>query len=169
MSILHLGVYLCLPFKKRVLTQGEVMAYIEKDNFPTSKCLDNSDLRHIDFSGKDLSWVSFNGCNLEGVNFEKANLYHTGFQGCYLKNASFIEANVADTRFYCAILKNANFTGADGLDTAWFSGADVKGTILQDKINSVGHYIGLTPKVRYNDKEKLSGLGVKPGGGTTRG
>lgn len=77
------------------------------------------------FSGVDLSGLSFKSMNLDGADFSNANLENANFDYIYMQNANFSNANLADASFIYARLFPVNFSNAN-LENAKFHDAILK-------------------------------------------
>ena len=77
------------------------------------------------FSGVDLSGLSFKSMNLDGVDFSNANLRDANFDYAYLRNTNFSHANLANASFIYANLSQANLSNAN-LENAKFHDAVLK-------------------------------------------
>lgn len=77
------------------------------------------------FSGVDLSGLSFKSMNLDGVDFGNANLRDANFDYVYMRNTNFSNANLANASFIYARLSQANFNNAN-LENAKFHDADLE-------------------------------------------
>ena len=94
-----------------------------------------------DFSGMDLSGISFAGMDLTEAFFTDANLTNTDFSGCRLRstdfgkaimvNAKFVGASMRWTFLKEADLRGADFTGAD-LFFSTMRETDARGAIFVD-------------------------------------
>lgn len=76
---------------------------------------DCKDLRHCDFSERDLRGASFRGANLSCANFESADLEGADLSGAYLNKT---------------VLKNANLSSANLVGAAIYS-SDMRGVLLR--------------------------------------
>lgn len=74
------------------------------------------------FSGMDLSGLSFKSMNLDGVDFSNTNLFDANFDYVYMRNTNFSSANLANASFIYARLSQANFHNAN-LENAKFHDA----------------------------------------------
>lgn len=85
-----------------------------KDNDNAVKAnLSNLDLSNLDFKGRDLRCISFQGANLTNCNFSCCNLANTDFSWSILKGAKLNFANLFNSQCCNADFEDAKMQGTN--------------------------------------------------------
>ncbi len=72
----------------------------------------DSNLNHLDLSGRDLSGIDFSHLKLKGTSFKGANLSDANLFKAHLTDADFTEANMENAEISCTKRDGTIFTGA---------------------------------------------------------
>ena len=73
---------------------------------------ENLDLSKRDFSGINLMFSSFMGCDFTNTNLENSTLLMNNFKGATFKNTNLINSQLLDADFSDAMLENIDFKNA---------------------------------------------------------
>ncbi len=105
--------------------------------------LKDTDLEYSFLSNANLYKANLEGVNLKGADLEWTKLQYTNFKNANLCKANFFYATVSFTNFENANLEYAYFGNVSEhqLATCNFKGVNVKGTMLEGKINKDGYYV----------------------------
>lgn len=107
----------------------------------------DEDFSYYDFTGRDLTKVSFIACNFTGANCCKTNFTGAALNGSNFTGAKLFWANLTSAEVIGANFTGADLTGANLLDLyfpykAWF--ADVEGKPIYQVTNIGRHGRTLT-------------------------
>jgi hypothetical protein len=111
--------------------------------------LDYCELSGLEFSGLDLTGVSFNFANLRGASFDAVTLNDADFEGADLRNADFGSVSLSYVNFSDANLGGATLTSVSAASHIDFAGANLEGARMQ-----IGLFESMPPplsNIHYED------------------
>jgi len=91
-----------------------------------TRACENCDLRHADFSRRDLKQVHLHGADLRKADFSGAHLEGANLSGAHLRNANFDGAVLLGASLRGADLRGVNLIGVR------LTGADLRDTDMTD-------------------------------------